>query len=140
MPTKPTKSNPPSDKKRKIEGFTLDADGVVRPAKGLELETSRICFSHPLRSSSVTFEAGPRINFNVRLRFSVTDGRFEAQVSVSRSGTDEQIYSQVLPNCRSLGEARGAFDRFFDDAVNEIRSVHDRARRFQESGKIARFE
>jgi hypothetical protein len=114
MRTKPAKPKiTRSDKKKRIDGFTLDADGVVRPATGLELHASRLFFCYHLRYRKIDFDQVPRCSFEVQLHFQVATGLFEAQVRATRVGLDETILVEGFPKCRSLEEAKHAFDCFF---------------------------
>jgi hypothetical protein len=114
-----------------VDGFTLNVDGVVRPATGLELEASRIFFDGPLRYRKIEFDQVPRCDFEVELRFQFETGLFEGRVGAKRVGIDKTIFTETFPTCRSLEEAKRAFDSFYEKAVKELNSVHDRAKIFR---------
>jgi hypothetical protein len=120
-----------SDKKTEVTGFTLDADGVIKPAKGLELEFSRLFFKKYLRWKIIKPVKNPNELFNVYLRFDVSTGLFEAEICAKRQN-NELIYSEAFPTCRSSDEAKDAFELFFEKTKNEIRSVQNCAMKCQE--------
>jgi len=120
----------------KITGFTLDADGVIKPAEGLEAEFSRLFFKDPLRYNLITLAQSSRYKFKVLLRFEVSKGLFEGQICAGQHH-EELIHSEVFQTCRSLEEARHAFDLFFEKTKNEIRSVRNCAKKCQDtSGSV----
>lgn len=131
MPTKPAKPKiAQSDKKRAFDGFTLDEDGVVRSATGLELQASRLFICYSLRHRKIKFDEVPRCDFEVELHFEVATGLFEVRVIATRFGLDEIVLKEALPSCRSLEEAKRAFDVFAEKTAKDISAVHNRAKTF----------
>lgn len=129
MPTTSSKANiNRAENETKETGFTLDADGVIKPVNGLELKLSRLFFKSPMKF--VIYESEDN-SFDVRLRFDVSKGLFEAEIY--EQNIKEVIHSETVPNCNSFKEASRAFVSFLERTKIGMRSVHSCATKCRET-------